>query len=136
MSHSKFRAIQFSEKLIYTNQIKKLKQNDSILDVRIQVMHIGFNPKAVHPVTKRLLLTRLFDFWKVLHRLQARVRVEQVTNERQVQFSVSFDDILRTDKLAAVHLGGVLQHQCSKFGWVGFFEVWFIQDKIGWCNLK
>lgn len=55
--------------------------------------------------------------------LEGGMHVEQVGHEGQVELAVSVDDVLRRDKLPAVHLRRLLQHQLGPLGQIVLLQV-------------
>lgn len=55
--------------------------------------------------------------------LERGMHVEQVGHKRQVELAVSADDIVRRDKLPAVQLGRLLQHQLGPLGQIVLLQV-------------
>lgn len=92
--------------------IQKLQKNKTITQVLVQMVDEGVDTEGVHPVTVGLLLTGLLNdlLNDLLDGLERRVVVEQVSDESQVELSITIDDIGGTDELAAIDLVGLLKH--------------------------
>lgn len=66
--------------------------------------------------------------------LESGMHVEQVGHEGQVELAVSVDDVLRGDKLPAVQLRRLLQHQLSPLGQIVLLQV--RREEGGWVGIQ
>lgn len=99
-------------------------------------MYKRLDSHAVHPVPERFFLACFLKVWQLLFSWFQRWKVvEKVAQESEIQLSVTFDDILHADELAAFHLLGVFQDELCTFGGIRFAQVWLVNSKTGRSDL-
>ena len=99
-------------------------------------MYKRLDSHAVHPVAERFFLACFLEIGQLLLSwFQRGEVVEKVAQESEIQLSVTFDDILHANELAAFHLLGVFQDELCKFSGVRFAQVWLVNSQTGRSDL-
>lgn len=95
------------------------------------MLHKRLHSHAVHPVAESFLLSCFFKVGQLFFNwLKCRIVIEQVADESQIQLRVTINNILGSHKLAAFHLGGIVEDEPGKFHRVGHANVWFADPEF------
>ena len=129
--------------IIYLHKTRShLKYDETITEIRVQIVDCRVDPQRVHPVSVHLLLPRLLDAALLdgldvllLGWVKGREVVEEIGHKSQVELLLTLDHVLGGDKGSALDLVSLIQHELRPLQEVLTGHGLLVNSGPLWCYL-